>query len=77
MWGAPGFDNDSGFGLIQADAALGPIRNQHMADFDGDGSNDIAFYRDGIWFVLRSTDGGFDHDGMGRIGSGYSLAGRL
>jgi hypothetical protein len=27
------------------------------ADFDGDGKADIAVYRDGIWFVLRSSDG--------------------
>jgi Subtilase family/FG-GAP-like repeat len=65
--GPPGFDNDSGFGLIQADVALGPMRNQHVADFDGDGSNDIAFYRDGIWFVLRSSDGGLTMTGWGGL----------
>jgi hypothetical protein len=27
------------------------------ADFDGDGKSDIAIFRDGIWYVLRSSDG--------------------
>ena len=27
-------------------------------DFDGDGRSDITVYRDGAWFVLRSSDGG-------------------
>jgi hypothetical protein len=26
-------------------------------DFDGDGKTDIAVYRDGVWYVLRSSDG--------------------
>jgi CSLREA domain-containing protein len=26
-------------------------------DFDGDGKNDIGVYRDGVWFILRSSDG--------------------
>ena len=27
------------------------------ADFDGDGKIDIAVYRDGTWFIVRSSDG--------------------
>lgn len=27
------------------------------ADFDGDGKTDIAVFRDGVWYVLRSSDG--------------------
>src|SRR5262245_61853071 len=27
-------------------------------DFDSDGRNDIAVYRDGTWFIIRSHDGG-------------------
>ena len=30
-------------------------------DFDGDGQSDIGVYRDGTWYILRSSDGG----GMG------------
>ena len=28
-------------------------------DYDGDGETDIAVYRDGTWFIIRSSDGGF------------------
>ena len=56
--GAPGFDNDSGFGLIWADGALEALRNQLAGDFDGDGRSDIGVYRDGAWFIFRSSDGG-------------------
>ena len=81
--GTPGFDNHTGFGLIQADATLGDIPNEAVADFDGDGRSDKAVYRDGIWFIFRSSDrkvtkiewGGLaqdiavpgDYDGDGRM----------
>ncbi len=29
------------------------------ADFDGDGRTDIAIFRDGVWYILRSSDGNF------------------
>jgi hypothetical protein len=32
-----------------------------LIDFDGDGKTDQAVYRDGVWFILRSSDG----SGMG------------
>ena len=28
------------------------------ADYDGDGNTDISVYRNGTWFILRSSDGG-------------------
>ncbi|MET0503537.1 MAG: Calx-beta domain-containing protein, partial [Candidatus Binatia bacterium] len=35
------------------------------ADFDGDGRADIAIYRDGMWFIARSSDGGIVTVGWG------------
>jgi hypothetical protein len=29
-----------------------------LIDFDGDGITDIGVYRDGVWFIRRSSDGG-------------------
>ena len=63
--GAPGFDNDSGFGLVQADAILEALRKQPVSDFDGDGRSDMAVYREGTWFILRSSDGGVTVTGWG------------
>ena len=36
-------------------------------DFDGDGKNDIAVYRDGVWFIHRSRDGGMIETGWGGL----------
>ena len=35
------------------------------ADYDGDGKADIAVYRDGGWYILRSSDGGTTAQGWG------------
>jgi glucose/arabinose dehydrogenase len=34
-------------------------------DFDSDGRSDIGIYRDGTWFILRSSDGGMMSVGWG------------
>ena len=56
--GPTGFDNSSGFGLIQADAALAAAPKKASVDFDGDGKSDQAVYRDGVWWTLGSFIGG-------------------
>ena len=46
------------------------------ADYDGDGKSDIAVFRDGFWYILRSSDGSFSAVNFGISGdipvpSGY------
>jgi hypothetical protein len=36
-------------------------------DYDGDGKTDIAIYRDGTWFILRSSNGGITTKGWGGL----------
>ena len=36
-------------------------------DFDGDGRNDVGVYRDGTWFIIRSSDGGVTATGWGGL----------
>jgi hypothetical protein len=37
------------------------------ADYDGDGRADIAVYRDGVWFMRRSSDGVQTNVGWGGL----------
>jgi hypothetical protein len=39
--------------------------NLPKADFDGDGRSDVTVYRNGTWFILRSSDGGVTSVGWG------------
>jgi hypothetical protein len=62
-----------GFGAVQFGI---PTDRPAPADFDGDGSTDPAVFRDGVWYILRSSDGGFDVASFGLAGdipvpSGY------
>ena len=45
-------------------------------DFDGDGRSDIAVYRNGDWFIHRSSDGGVTTVAWGIV-AGHAGAGRL
>ena len=40
---------------------------QTSVDFDSDGRSDITVYRDGIWFILRSSDSGQTTVGWGGL----------
>jgi CSLREA domain-containing protein len=44
-------------GAVEFGSGAGVTFNSDV-DFDGDGRNDIAVYREGMWFVVRSFDGG-------------------
>jgi CSLREA domain-containing protein len=44
-------------GAVEFGSGPGVTFNSDV-DFDGDGRNDIGVYRDGMWFVVRSFDGG-------------------
>jgi hypothetical protein len=37
------------------------------ADYDADGKTDITVYRNGVWFILRSSDGGQTAMGWGGL----------
>jgi hypothetical protein len=54
-----------GVGTIVNDDSI-VVKNK-TADFDGDGRTDIAVYRNGAWYILRSSDGGVTATGFGGL----------
>jgi (2Fe-2S) ferredoxin len=45
------------------------------SDFDGDASSDIAIYRNGTWFILRSSDGGMTFLSWGGLAQDVAVPG--
>jgi hypothetical protein len=43
------------------------------ADYDGDGRTDEAIYRNGIWYILRSSDGVLTAVGLGGLAEDIPL----
>ena len=65
-WDGCGVDACFAFGTLGDVPVLG--------DYDGDGKADIAVYRDGYWYILRSSDGGVTCGRLGRDGTGHTGA---
>ena len=61
---------ESNGALLQTQFVLSPagipVKNVPVY-FDGDGKSDIGVYRDGNWFILRSSDGGVAAVGWGGL----------
>jgi Subtilase family/FG-GAP-like repeat len=55
--GASGFDNDTGHGFIQADAAFTAALRTTSVDFDGDGASDMGIFRGGAWLFYDFETG--------------------
>ncbi|MET0501825.1 MAG: VCBS repeat-containing protein [Candidatus Binatia bacterium] len=53
-------------GAVEADSGPGITFNFDL-DFDGDGRNDIGIYREGNWYLQRSSDGGMTAIGWGGL----------
>ena len=52
-----GFDNSTGFGVIQADGALAAALQPTPVDFGGAGKSDVVVYRGGAWLFHDLTSG--------------------
>jgi hypothetical protein len=60
---------------LGADEFLSVVLSEVLADFDGDGKSDIGVYRDGNWFIRRTSDGGVSGVGWGGLPQDKPVAG--
>jgi hypothetical protein len=44
-------------------------------DYDGDGQGDIAVYRDGIWYIVKSSNGEVVYENFGLTSDIPTIAG--
>ena len=51
--------NNDGTARCDIGAVEGTAGSAPLIDFDGDGKSDIGVYRDGVWWIVRSSDGGW------------------
>jgi hypothetical protein len=67
VWEGCGVDDCFAFGM------LGDI--PVLSDYDGDGKVDAAVYRNGVWHILRSSDGGVMAAGWGGMAQDIPVPG--
>jgi WD40 repeat protein len=51
------FAFSSGSHVLLARNPVAPNNRNKMADFDGDGRSDVSVFRNGTWYIQKSTDG--------------------
>jgi hypothetical protein len=59
--------NDDGAARCDIGAVEFGAGSATLVDFDGDGLSDIGVYRNGVWFIRRSLDGGITAVGWGGL----------